>query len=63
MGLAFSAVLAAMQVALTLVFADGPGFAALVRYAVATLLAYPLIVFGLTWCLDLRPATAARGAR
>ena len=63
LGLAFSVVLAAMQVALTLVFADGPGLAALARYAVATLLAYPLIVLGLTWCLGLGPATAARGAR
>ncbi len=61
--LAFAAVLAAMQIALALVFADRPAFAALARYALATVLAYPLIVLGLAWCLGLRPATAARGAR
>ena len=61
--LAFAAVLGGMQLALTLVFAEGPGFAALLRYAVTTALAYPLVVLGLTWCLNLRGAPAARGAR
>jgi rod shape-determining protein MreD len=61
--LAFAAVLAAMQVALALVFADGPGFAALARYAIATSLAYPIIVLGLAWCLHLRGTAGAKGAR
>ena len=61
---AFAAMLAGMEIALALVFADRPGFAAtLVRYGVTTALAYPLIVLGLTWCLNLRatrsPAAAA----
>lgn len=61
--LAFAAMLAAMQLALALVFADGPGFAALVRYAITTAMAYPLIVLGLTWCLNLRGRATLRGAR
>ena len=59
--LAFAAMLAGMELALALVFADGPGFAALARYAVTTALAYPLIVLGLTWCLNLRAPAAPRG--
>ena len=62
MTLAFAAVLAGMEGALALVLADGPGFAALARYAVTTAMAYPLIVLGLTWCLGLG-AAAPRGAR
>ena len=60
---AFAAVLGAMQLALTLVLAAGPGFAALARYTVTTAMAYPLIVLGLTWCLNLGAPAAARGAR
>jgi rod shape-determining protein MreD len=63
MTLAFAAVLGAMQLALTLVLAAGPGFAALARYTVTTAMAYPLIVLGLTWCLNLGAPAAARGAR
>lgn len=60
---AFAAILAAMQLALALVLADSPGLPALVRYGLTTALAYPLVVLGLTWCLALRPADAARGTR
>jgi rod shape-determining protein MreD len=63
MTLAFVAVLGGMEIALALVFADGPGAAALVRYAVTTAMAYPLIVLGLTWCLHLGAPAVARGAR
>ena len=52
-----------MQLALALVFADGPGLAALARYAVTTALAYPLVVLGLVWCLNLRGTAAPKGAR
>ena len=62
MTLAFAAVLAGMEVALALVFADGPGFAALARYARHHGLAYPLIVLGLTWCLGLGDGSAKGGA-
>lgn len=61
--LAFAAILAAMQVTLTLVLADRPGPPALARYALTTALAYPLTVFGLTWCLNLRAVAVTRGAR
>ena len=50
-----------MQLALALVFADGPGLAALARYAVTTALAYPLVVLGLVWCLNLRGTARAEG--
>ena len=36
------------------------GSAALLRYLLATALAYPLVVLGLTWCLGLRAPRAAR---
>lgn len=55
----FVLMLAGMQIALELVFVEPPAVASLLRYAVATALAYPLIVFGLTWCLGLR---APRGS-
>ena len=61
--LAFALVLLAMQAALVLVLAPGPGLATLLRYALTTALAYPLIVIGLTWCLDLRGTRALGGAR
>jgi hypothetical protein len=33
------------------------------RYLLATALAYPLVVFGLTWCLNLRaPRSQAFGS-
>ncbi|HRO11337.1 rod shape-determining protein MreD [Amaricoccus sp.] len=63
MALAFAAVLAAMRLALALVFAEAPGLSMLVRYAVTTALAYPLVVLGLAWCLKLRAGDAARVAR
>jgi rod shape-determining protein MreD len=60
---AFAAILAGIEIALALVFADRPGAAAMLRYGVTTALAYPLIVFGLTWCLHLRaPRSQAFGA-
>ena len=60
---AFAGMLAGMELALALVFADRPGFAAMLRYGITTALAYPLIVLGLTWCLNLRaPRSQAFGA-
>jgi rod shape-determining protein MreD len=56
----FAAVLAGMRIALELVFADAPGLGVLLRYFVATAIAYPLVVLGLTWCLDLRAPRARR---
>ncbi len=61
--LAFATVLAAMQVALALVFAARPGIAAVIGYAITTALAYPLIVLGLAWCLNLRAPSVQRGTR
>lgn len=57
----FVVMLVAMQVALELVFAEPPAVSSLLRYAVATAIAYPLIVFGLTWCLGLRVARSGEG--
>ena len=56
----FAAMLAGMQIALELVFARPPAIGTLVRHLVATALAYPIVVFGLTWCLGLR---AVRGSQ
>lgn len=50
----FAVVLGAMQLVLTLVLAPAPGLPALGRHLVATTLAYPIVVLGLTWCLRLR---------
>jgi rod shape-determining protein MreD len=58
--LAFALILAAQQVALTLVFAPRPAFATLATHLVATALAYPLVVLGLAWCLRLRAPQAQR---
>ena len=46
--------LAAMHLALALVFAHPPGLSASLRYLFATTIAYPLVVLGLAWCLRLR---------
>ena len=56
----FAAVLAAMQVVLTIVVAHPPGLGPLSRYLLATALAYPLVVLGLTGCLRLRAPQAQR---
>jgi rod shape-determining protein MreD len=56
----FLVMLAGMQLALELVFADPPAVSSLLRHAVATAIAYPLIVFGLTWCLGLRALPAGQ---
>jgi rod shape-determining protein MreD len=58
----FAAMLAAMHLALAVVFADPPGLAASLRYLLATALAYPLVVLGLTWCLRLRAPRVSEGA-
>jgi rod shape-determining protein MreD len=57
----FAVMLAGMHLALELVFAHPPGFAASLRYLLATAIAYPLVVLGLTWCLRLRAPRAAQG--
>ncbi len=56
----YAVVLAGMKLALEITFADPPGLGALLRYLLATALAYPLIVFGLTWCLRLRAPRVQR---
>jgi rod shape-determining protein MreD len=58
----FAIVLAAMQLALAIVFAHPPGLGPLARHLLATALAYPLVVLGLTWCLRLRAPEAQRVA-
>lgn len=50
----FAAMLAGMNMALELVFATPPAASALARYLLATGLAYPIVVLGLTWCLRIR---------
>jgi rod shape-determining protein MreD len=57
----FAAMLAGMSLALRLVFAAPPGMAASLHYLLATALAYPLVVLGLTWCLRLRAPRVADG--
>jgi rod shape-determining protein MreD len=52
--LGFAAIMAAMHVALVMVMAPAPGLAMTLRHVLVTALTYPLIVFGLTWCLNLR---------
>lgn len=59
-GLAFAAVLALMRLALALTLADAPGLAGLGRYLLATLVAYPLVVLGVAWCLGIRAPRATR---
>jgi rod shape-determining protein MreD len=56
----FAAMLAAIQLALMVVAAGPPGAGPLARHFVATVLAYPLVVLGLTWCLRLRAPQAQR---
>ncbi len=58
----FAALLAGCRLALALVFAGGPGTRPLAAFLLATALAYPLVVLGLTWCLGLRaPRSRAFG--
>ena len=52
--LGFAALLAGTRLALAIVFAPAPTAAALASYLVGTALAYPLVVLGLAWCLNLR---------
>jgi rod shape-determining protein MreD len=57
--LGFAAILAAMQVALTLTLAPAPGLRPALLYLGVTAGAYPLVVLGLTWCLAIRFRSAA----
>ncbi len=50
----FAAILVAMRVVLAVVFADAPSVELLLRYLVATVAAYPLVVLGVGWCLHRR---------
>jgi rod shape-determining protein MreD len=54
----FAIVLAAMQLVLAIVFAHPPGLGPLARHLLVTMLAYPLVVLGLTWCLRLHAPQA-----
>lgn len=60
---AFAAMLAAMHLALTLVFATPPGFAPMAQHLLATAAAYPLLVLGLVWCLRVRAPRAVSDYR
>jgi rod shape-determining protein MreD len=59
----FAVMLAGMHLALELVFAAPPGLGASLRYLLATAIAYPLVVLGLTWCLRVRAPRTAAGPR
>lgn len=50
----FAAILVGMRLALDLVLADAPAIAVMLRYLAATALAYPVVAFGLSWCVGLR---------
>jgi rod shape-determining protein MreD len=58
----FALVLAGMHVALRLVFAEGPPVVDLLRYLVATALAYPLMAAAVAIGLRRRPAVGERAA-
>jgi rod shape-determining protein MreD len=55
---AFAAMLAAMHLALSVVFANSPGLGPLLRLVASTAVAYPLVVLGLGWCLGVRTPKA-----
>ncbi|MFO1207826.1 MAG: rod shape-determining protein MreD [Amaricoccus sp.] len=57
-GLGFAAMLAGIRLVLAVTFAGGPGAGVLLSYLVATVLAYPLVVLGIVWCLGLRAPRA-----
>lgn len=59
----FAAMLAAEHLALQVVFATPPGLELAARHLLATAVAYPLVVLGLTWCLGIRAPTARDGGR
>lgn len=50
----YAAMLFGMRLVLGVTFADAPGLARLGLAVAATAVAYPLVVFGLVWCLGLR---------
>ncbi len=56
----FAAILVGMRLALLLVFADAPSTEGLIRYLLATALAYPFIVVGLNWGLQLQAPASER---
>ena len=58
-----AAMLAGERLALELVFADAPGVAVMVRYVVATAIAYPLVVLGLSWCVGLKTRRGSGSGR
>jgi rod shape-determining protein MreD len=60
---AFAAMLLAMHLALEIVFVAPPGLVPSLRYLVATTIAYPLVVLGLTWCLHVRAPRAVSAYR
>jgi rod shape-determining protein MreD len=59
----FAALLFGMHVALELVLVAPPGLMPSARYLLATGIAYPLVVLGLTWCLRVRAPRAASAYR
>jgi rod shape-determining protein MreD len=61
--LGYAAILAGICALLRLTFADTPTLHDLLRYLVATTLAYPLVALAVAWGVRLRAGTAARPDR
>lgn len=61
--LGYAALVFGMRLALAVTFADGPSLARLGLAVLATAVAYPLVVLGLTWCLGIRAPGVAGGRR
>ena len=59
----FAALLLGMHVALEVVLVAPPGLMPSARYLLATGIAYPLVVLGLTWCLRVRAPRAVSAYR
>jgi len=59
----FALMLAGMHLALRLVFVAPPGLGPSLRFLLATAIAYPLVVLGITWCLGVRAPREAAGQR
>lgn len=59
----FAAMLVGERLALDLILADAPGVAMMARYLVATALAYPLVVLGLSWCFGIRTPRGSGSGR
>jgi rod shape-determining protein MreD len=59
----FALMLVGLHLALELVFVAPPGLIPSARHLLATAIAYPLLVLGLTWCLRVRAPRAVAAYR